>query len=155
MSTPDRVALKALPAKYPLIYRALGRTGRYPLHPFAHRGFECGDGWYAIIDELSAWLETEARLLKIAGRPAPLVVQVKEKFGGLCFSVRQFPRNRFFGDLRPRVTEAEMKQSASVKSAGKPQLCGARAIVRRCVIDTLRNVNATTEKVRRGLDDDA
>ena len=119
MSTPDRVALKALPAKYPLIYRALGRTGRYPLHPFAHWGFECNDGWYAIIEELSVWLETEARQLKIAGRPAPLVVQVKEKFGGLCFNVRQFPRNRYFAELLPRVTEAEMKSITVCEICGQ------------------------------------
>ena len=42
-------------------------------------GFECGDGWYAIIDYLCK------RLLE-NGDP-PEAVQVKEKFGGLRFYV--------------------------------------------------------------------
>lgn len=125
MFDPDRTALPTLPVEYPLIYRAFGHTGRYPLHPFAHWGFQCGDGWYAIVDELSAWLENEARLLKSAGRPVPLVTQVKEKFGGLCFSVRQFPRNRFFTELLPRVTAAE------TKSITICEICGQAGTLRR------------------------
>jgi hypothetical protein len=50
-------------------------------------GFECGDGWFNIIDQLCAniqshidWKNKEKEIV-----PQVTVVQVKEKFGGLRF----------------------------------------------------------------------
>jgi hypothetical protein len=50
-------------------------------------GFECGDGWFNIIDQLCAniqshidWKNKEKEVV-----PQVVVVQVKEKFGGLRF----------------------------------------------------------------------
>lgn len=113
-------SLSTLPDKYPLIYRAFYRCRRYPRHPIAYWGIECGDGWFAIIDELSAWLENEAQALKAAGKRMPIVVQVKGKFGTLCFYLRNFPRNRFFDDLNPKLEAAAMKSATVCEVCGQP-----------------------------------
>ncbi len=86
-------ALEELPGKYPLIYRAYQRPRRYPRAVIAHRGLECGEGWCAIVDEISAWLEVESVKLKATGKRCPMVRQVKEKFGGLRFYVEHLPKS--------------------------------------------------------------
>ena len=49
------------------------------------RGFECGNGWYDLIDRLCARIAAEVA----AGRMPPVVAsQVKEKLGWLRFRVR-------------------------------------------------------------------
>ena len=51
-------------------------------------GFECGDGWYDLIDHLCADLQWNTDKNNSHGRyPQIVVVQVKEKFGGLRFYV--------------------------------------------------------------------
>lgn len=60
--------------KYPNLYKNFGGDVRQTLMAF---GFECGDGWFKLIDELSAKLE-----------PLGIVAeQVKEKWGGLRFYI--------------------------------------------------------------------
>lgn len=61
---------------YPTIYQAL--TPRFSDGCL----FECDDGWYAIIDQLSCRLEAQAH------KSLLLVLEVKEKLGGLRFRVR-------------------------------------------------------------------
>lgn len=66
---------KLLVEKYPNLYQ--GYNNRDPRRNLMCFGFECGDGWFNIIDDLSAKLE-----------PLGVVaVQVKEKFGTLRFYV--------------------------------------------------------------------
>lgn len=50
-------------------------------------GFEHGEGWYEIINQLCANIQNHIDWLEKTGRPIPQVVadQVKEKFGGLRF----------------------------------------------------------------------
>ena len=69
--TPEKDA--ELVAKYPLIF-AEHYKGRF--------GFECGDGWFNIIDNL-------CELLMIDETLTPRATQVKEKFGTLRFYVDQ------------------------------------------------------------------
>jgi len=74
--------------RYPLIYR--GHT-----NPIAEcmvcQGFACGDGWFDLIDRLSAKVEAHARALQARqATPLPMVVQVKEKLGTLRFRLRQW-----------------------------------------------------------------
>jgi hypothetical protein len=59
---------------YPGLYR-----GRHNLteRSLMGRGFECGDGWYTLIDVISELLTKH--------NPETYAVQVKEKFGGLRF----------------------------------------------------------------------
>ncbi|WP_143749291.1 hypothetical protein [Caballeronia arvi] len=59
---------------FPTIYQTLE-----PRFPGGER-FECGDGWYGIVEELSAELETIARA---GGSNRLNIVQVKEKLSAL------------------------------------------------------------------------
>lgn len=50
------------------------------------RGLECDDGWFEILQELSLMIESVAEQMRDQQVPdtnLPLVIQVKEKFGGL------------------------------------------------------------------------
>ena len=49
------------------------------------RGFECGDGWYALIDTLCLALQRETDL---GGGQQVVATQVKKKFGTLRFHAR-------------------------------------------------------------------
>jgi hypothetical protein len=76
-----------LRADYPLMFnttadRKFRRLEWQVATPFVHRGFECGDGWYVLIDALCRTLQTETE----AGAPQVVANQVKEKFGTLRFN---------------------------------------------------------------------
>lgn len=80
-----------------------------------HRGFECEDGWFRLIWELSLGIEDLARK---EGLPPdhedwPEAVQVKQKMGGLRFHLRH-------------CSEAmmELKTAAENASTGICELCG-------------------------------
>lgn len=60
--------------KYPRLYRGRHSTTERTL---MGRGFECGDGWYTLIDVVSELLTKHDQGI--------YAVQVKEKFGGLRF----------------------------------------------------------------------
>ncbi|MCX9156490.1 hypothetical protein OPU71_10190 [Niveibacterium sp. 24ML] len=49
------------------------------------RGFSCGDGWFDLIDVLCERLQFFTDHNK---SPQVVAIQVKEKFGALCFYVR-------------------------------------------------------------------
>jgi len=67
-------------------------------------GFECGDGWFQLIWDLSEKLEAEGIV----------AVQVKEKFGSL----------RFYTDTDTDAAYAAIEE-ASEKSSKTCELCGA------------------------------
>jgi len=68
-------------------------------------GFECGDGWFEIIKELSAKLE-----------PLDVVaLQVKEKFGGLRFYIGAAPEEAF-----KYIDEAESLSYKTCENCGAP-----------------------------------
>ncbi len=72
--------------KYPLIFAVNPPvTDALDAMPtvFSLWGFECGDGWFDLIDVLCAKLQLTTR----SGAPQVVVAQVKEKFGTLRFSV--------------------------------------------------------------------
>lgn len=54
-------------------------------------GISCGDGWYDLIDELCGNIDNRLKNLNRNKGKAPVLiceaVQVKEKFGGLCFYI--------------------------------------------------------------------
>jgi len=104
---------------YPIVFRAAGKLGRYPL-PISRRGIECGLGWFPIVEDLAAWLENEARMIKAAGKQVPLISQVKEKMGTLTIYVRSFPKARFFSDLHPRLIAASDRSEVVCEICGAP-----------------------------------
>lgn len=67
-------------AKYPMLYK--DRQGQ-PSKTSMCWGFKCNDGWYKIIDELSANLTSYAESINID----LTATVVKEKFGALTFGV--------------------------------------------------------------------
>src|SRR5687768_12037651 len=76
--------------------------------------FECGDGWYDLIDKLSEKLEE-----KIFVHPDESIVtccaQVKEKFGGLRFYM--YFETDEMSDL---INQAEDKSTSICELCGKP-----------------------------------
>ncbi|MGF6511308.1 hypothetical protein [Paraburkholderia sp. 32] len=73
-------------ADYPLIFditAAVDPDAPALLSSFAAWGFECGDGWYDLIDALCWNLQQATK----NGGPQVVASQVKEKFGGLRFHV--------------------------------------------------------------------
>ncbi|MGF6596295.1 ribosomal protein S27AE [Paraburkholderia sp. GAS448] len=98
-----------LVASYPALYRSLE-----PRYSGACR-FECDDGWYRIIDELSGKLETEARISDLQ------VVCVKEKLGSLRVYLR--------GSVADRVQE--WVATAEGLSRNTCERCSQAAMLRR------------------------
>jgi hypothetical protein len=84
-------------------------------------GFACGDGWYALIDTLSALLIRHA--------PDTRALQVKEKFGGLRFYY--MPSNDY---SRGVVTMAEAISLVTCELCGAPAATyeANRWLVTRC-----------------------
>lgn len=86
-------------------------------------GIACGDGWYDIIDRLSAKLEP-------MGIKA---MQVKEKFGGLRFYIYGNSERDNFDEAYKYVNEAEAESTKTCEQCGKPgQLYGGRWLVTLC-----------------------
>ena len=75
---------KQLCAKYPELFRDRHGDMKETLMCW---GFECGDGWYPLIEQLCHSLMWDGRDVehKFHRQNPPTVVQVKEKFGGLRF----------------------------------------------------------------------
>lgn len=69
--------------RWPAIFR--DRHGN-PEETAMARGFECGDGWYQLIDLTCAALQREADL---HDAPLPVARQVKEKLGTLRFRLKE------------------------------------------------------------------
>jgi hypothetical protein len=65
--------------------------------PFSHWGFECGDGWYDLIDALCSSLQNATE----NDAPQVVVVQVKEKLGSLRFYAQR-PEREARGNDRAR-----------------------------------------------------
>jgi len=70
--------------RYP---RILVNRHPIPQTPAMCWGFECGDGWFNILDQLFKIIQQHIDLKAKAGKEVTQVVavQVKEKFGGLRF----------------------------------------------------------------------
>src|SRR5208283_3213480 len=63
---------KQLIERYPSLYRLADAPPVPSAPPFAREGFACNDGWFKIVDRLSA---------KLSADPNLVVGQIKEKLG--------------------------------------------------------------------------
>lgn len=72
---------KKLCAAYPNLYVRAGGS------PFTQFGFECNDGWFDLIDRLSAELEAIIVAMPERERKQYHCLQCKEKFGTLRFYI--------------------------------------------------------------------
>lgn len=100
--------------RFPDIFKERGLSSKETLMCF---GIATGDGWFDLLWDLCTDLELIA---KQQGRPMPVAVQVKEKFGGLRFYVHSASKEMF-----KRIHEAE---AASLCCC---EICGAAAEVHR------------------------
>lgn len=88
--------------------------------PVDVRGVECGDGWFAIVDRLSAACEQEISTLSSAGVAEaqwPRIAQIKEKFGSLRFYVM----GPLSCQLRQQIADAQGDASESSRTC---EQCG-------------------------------
>lgn len=116
---------------YPLLYREL-----------RERSFECGDGWFDLVWQVSAEIESAAQLEGIpkTAESWPSVGILKEKVGTLRV---QF-RTRVSGAIRALVNKA------GERSAEICELCGAPAQFD-CEHELSRGVKVLCESCRKAL----
>lgn len=98
----------------PILFR--GRKDG-PDRTLLYWGFECGEGWFNIIFNLSNKIEAIAQELKKNGIPIdnlPKASQVKEKFGTLRFNVHNTSN-----EIQQLIAEAEEKSAITCDSCGE------------------------------------
>ena len=111
--------------KYPKIFQGRFLPITQSLIPF---GFECGNGWYNIINRLCSDLQWNTdnnnRPNKEGKYPYPQIVasQVKEKYGSLCFyvegaTIEQYAVISFVETLSGYICE----KCGSMKNIGQTQ----------------------------------
>lgn len=105
-------------------------------------GFDCGDGWFDIIDGLCHQITELVR----SGKSASVVaVQVKEKYGTLRFNV--FAAN---DEVLELIDEAEAKSERTCESCGQPGLLIPEGWYRvRCDACEGENVCEKVEELRK------
>ena len=102
--------------KFPLLYQDKDKSPKQSLMCF---GFECSDGWFNLIYELSSKLEPMIQKF-IDTNPdvdgyVPRAIQVKEKYGTLRFYITTGTDEMF--DI---IEEAETKSADICENCGKP-----------------------------------
>lgn len=99
---------------YPILFRNRHAS---PQQTCMCWGFECGDGWYDLINEASAALE--AINAKCTEKDGYIVAaQVKEKFGGLRFYLEGHP-SRFGKEVDEIISTAMNKSESTCEQCGK------------------------------------
>jgi hypothetical protein len=94
---------------------------RFPV--IFHRGIECGDGWLAIVQDLSEKIERELLDMVASAVPVaklPGIVQVKEKYGGLSVGIRGFKGVGIPDAVRAIIEDAENKAAVTCELCGAP-----------------------------------
>lgn len=114
---------KKLAVKFPKILRDLGGK---PEETCMAWGFECGPGWYGLLEEGMSKIQYVCDIAALSGEPAQLVAdQIKEKFGTLSFYYHVEGGNelsrKILGDIVDRM---ERESSRTCEVTGKPgHLC--------------------------------
>lgn len=125
---------KTLLRRYPKFFRISA-----DIRPFDERGFECEDGWFEIIDQLSSVCEVEIEALVAGGLEKsqwPRVAQIKEKFGSLRFrATGSVPT-----ELRERFSCAEIASRQICERCGAPGTLRKKVGIR-TYCDSCENAN--------------
>ena len=101
--------------RFPALYREAWATPSNAATPFARDGFDVSDGWFGIVERMSA---------KLAKDTASFVVQLKEKYGRLTVyferepSVPQDPR--LDAEMEAALDEAEAESERTCMVCGEP-----------------------------------
>lgn len=102
---------KKLWEAFPYLYRDKNASIQTSLIPF---GFECGDGWFQLLWDLSEKLEPYAAATKDS-EIYFAASQVKEKYGTL-----RFYTNYWSEDVGKLIDEAESKSAITCEDCGQP-----------------------------------
>lgn len=95
-------------------YMFIGQDER---NPFPMFGFECGDGWYNLLDNLMS------KIKAIDVNKVTKVQQIKEKFGTLRFYYST--DSNIDDEVSKFVNEAEETSAQTCETCGKPgKVCG-------------------------------
>ncbi len=94
---------------------------------FQFWGFECGNGWFELINQLCADIESAAEQVEIKPDAWPNVQQVKAKFGALRFYVDLSgflkpleASNPTIKDVRKIIARAEVLSRVTCEDCGLP-----------------------------------
>ena len=114
-------------ARYPELYRLfmIGRTPGKPYRSCNVYGFEHGDGWYNIIEELSNKISSYIAKLPKDKQEDLYCLQVKEKFGGLRFYMHGYDET-----IESYIREAEKACDVTCESCGSPGTLKGKSWVR-------------------------
>jgi uncharacterized protein with HEPN domain len=104
---------KQLIERYPSLYRLADASLISSSPPFAREGFACGDGWFVVIDKLSARLSADPNLV---------VSQIKEKFGLLriYFELSPLPSDEIEEATDVALAEAVAESRVTCEWCGQP-----------------------------------
>lgn len=116
--------------RYPFIFSERNLSGSC-----MGRGFECGDGWFDIIDALCESIQC---LIDDEGLPQVGATQVKEKIGALRFRV-----NRSGPEIRGVIRMAESMSRRICDLCGKSK-SGAMAIPKRWLLNDRRSCSCAS-----------
>lgn len=123
---------KTLTEKFPKLYKGIfEERKRYskgePFGPIAF-GFECGDGWFKLIYDLSEKIEVLINALPENEQSGIYASQVKEKFGTLRFYM-----SGATDEIYDLITEAEIKSGEVCETCSEPSIpLGSGWIVNQC-----------------------
>lgn len=98
--------------EFPNLYRNRGKSMQETCMCW---GFDCDDGWFQIIYDLSKKLEAEILKLPEKQRSFYGASQVKEKYGGLRFYV-----DSYTDEIGSLIREAEEKSEKTCEVCGAP-----------------------------------
>ena len=104
---------------FPALYRGKDKSVRESLMPF---GFECEDGWFELVYELSK------KITELDPEGKVEASQVKEKFGGLRFYINGAPRE--IHDLIAKYEKRSYQtcEICGAKGERRPDLSWVRAL---------------------------
>ena len=82
--------------------------------------FECGDGWFLILNAAFKEMKKIKSMSKFENAPYPRVAQIKEKFGAMRLYIDPLDAGREYWDaINSIVTMAETLSSRTCESCGR------------------------------------
>ena len=110
----DQILSDRLIAAFPQLYRTW--QGR-EMHEVwrTRQDFECGNGWFELLWQLSTQLEVLLATLPETERSAYAPTNVKEKLGGLCFYL-----TRSIPEMERAISRAEGQSIRTCEECGQP-----------------------------------
>lgn len=100
---------------YPELYRGRTEGCQYNLMCF---GFECGDGWFELLMDLSKRIDEIAKKHNQIGEHYPKAFQVKSKFGGLRFYMEPLSGTAF-EEINEAIGEIEIQAYKTCEQCGR------------------------------------